>query len=712
MDLKKSTELTKETCSLHKPNKPLMECIRKFPLIQQFPSTVKEFNSEPWSKLNIMQLPLPITTDNVKDIKNKSNLSSSNIPCKKLRIVSSNGKDLGEFNVEVRDKNASKGQIYTITKSNIFKPVSKPVILTLNPLAKKTLPRILRQPSMNIVRNKMIKMPVEKNGFIKSDKFNVSPMEHVTPNKNSQIMDISEEIKTYDNETKNSDNNILIPGNETNQKSSLDCTADDNNQKHSEEKHKLTTLTKSVEDIANNINTLLKAAKIRTSTTPLENNKVSTTKKDITYKEIAESPFPKVTCERIVIPNDIIPTCSEVHKKKNVSITKTAKNKKVNRSPSKILNSIEAYKQRAIYLNKKGNIKTNGRNNTKSHRKQVRSSQKRNNMLQNNSKIIHKTKKIHRTRTQKNIMTIVPSHNNLSFNKNAVSRLKHNKYHTTSKEGLGYKDSLLDNDVQFGNLESRDITDMFGVDIQSNKQNKDCSKDNSFKKNISEPWDVIKKAVNSVKDEELRAQALKALADCGIGVERLVPKRPPEELKSVHDTQVQTTVFGLLDQKFFLLINKDIENIQKIQQITLHDARHMQDLSSQKNLVSDIIQQSVVSENFDMIAKESDFDIDSFINQICEENLGALQVKETLITTNVRYQKIIDQLQKDFELIKKYDENGMLGIHNAVLKNNIFDVQRYLMVLKHCKESADIMTMDETVSLIAFFIYNLESNST
>ncbi|XP_032684876.1 uncharacterized protein LOC116850561 [Odontomachus brunneus] len=715
MDIKKSAESTKETCSL--PNKPL-ECIRKFPLIQQFPSTIKEFNSEPWSKLNIKYLST-IATGGVKDGKNKSNLSYSNIPCKKLRIVSPNGKDLGEFNVEMRGETSSKGQIYTITKSNMLKSDLKPVILTLNPLAKKTVPRILRQPPMNLIKNKIAKiMSADKSYFIKNDKLNVSPMEHITLNGNSQTMNISEEIQSCD-EMKDSGNNILIPGNETDQKSSLDCTADDNSQKHSEINHTLAMLAKSFEDTTNNINTLLKADKIRTSTTLLKNNEVSSTKKDIIYKEIAESPFPKVTCERIVVLNDNIPTNSEVPKRKNVSTTKITK-KKTGRSPSKVLNSIGTYKQKVIYPNKKGNTKTNSKNNSKNHKKQIVSLRKRNNMPQNNSKVIHKTKKIHKTRTQKmtidtrtqkkNIMTIVPSHNNFSLNKNAVSTLEHSKYHTTLKKVLDHKNSLLGNDVQFENSESRDIIDMFGVDIQSNKRNKDCSKDNSSQKDISEQWDVIKKAVNSVKDEELRAQALKALADCGIGVERLVPKRPPENLKAVHDTQVQTTVFGLLDPKFFLLMNKDVESIQKIQQITLHDSLHTQDLSSQNNLISDIIQQPAMSKNCDVIEKESDFDIDSFINQICDENLGALQVKETLSMTNTKYQKIIDQLQKDFELIKKYDENGMLSIHNAIVKNNIFDVQRYLMVLKQSKESVDIMTMDGTTSLELAIKYDVRGD--
>lgn len=700
MDLKKSTESVKDTNTLGKSNKPLMECIRKFPLIQQFPSTIKEFNTAPWSKMTI-RFPIP----SIQDIKNIPNLNTSSIPCKKLRIVSPNGRDLGEFNLEIRNKNASTGQIYTITKSNIFKPVSKsPVVFTLNPLAKKTLPRILRQTSANI-KNKVVRIMPKGNNVIKNDKSNISAMHHMISNKNHNIINTSEETQPFNDEMdkmkiENGCNKMLIPGNEINQKLVSDCTAGDNSQKHPEMKNELTTSTKNMEHTTKvkNIISVVDQQWFDTSFF-LENNRIPLTKNDTIYKEIAESPFPKVSCKRLKISNNNTPVYNEIHKEKGTSPTKTARNKKASKSSNKVLNYVRRHKEKGICSNKKSNTKTNNRNNIKSHSKQVGSSRRKNNLFKVNSKVKQRPK-VRETRAQKNIMTIVPKHNNLSFCKNTVSTLEYNKFDMILRKERSNKDPLLGNDIQFV-TESKDITDMVNTYIQSNEQSKDFPKKSSSQGSIPEQWDVIKKAVNSVKDDSLRAQALKALADCCIGVEKFVPKHPPEELKSVHDTQVQTTVFGLLDPTFFVLINKDKEDIQRIQQVTLNDTHRIQDLSLQNNLDCNI-QQPTVSKNFNMNEEESDFDIDSFMNEICEEHLGALQVKETLSTTNIRYQKIIDQLQKDFELAKKYDENGMLSIHNAVLKNNIFDVQRYLMVLKQCKENIDIMTMDGVVSSITF----------
>ncbi|EFN85267.1 B-cell lymphoma 3-encoded protein-like protein [Harpegnathos saltator] len=276
-----------------------------------------------------------------------------------------------------------------------------------------------------------------------------------------------------------------------------------------------------------------------------------------------------------------------------------------------------------------------------------------------------------------------------------------------SRERLGHESSSTNNDIQCVS-ELGKITDISSKDIQSNEQNKDCSRNNLPQKDVSEKWNVIRKAVNSVKDEELRAQALKALAECCIGVERHVPKCPPEELKSVHDTQVQTTVFGLLDPSFFILLNKDIEEIQRLKQVT-HEIFYMPNLPMQNNLVFDNVKQPNGCKTSDTI-EEGDFDIDSYISKICEENLGALQVRETLSTTNARYQKIIEQLQQDFELAKKYDKDGMLSIHNAVIKNNIYDVQRYLMILKQCKESVDILTEDGETSLELAIKYDVRGD--
>jgi len=252
-----------------------------------------------------------------------------------------------------------------------------------------------------------------------------------------------------------------------------------------------------------------------------------------------------------------------------------------------------------------------------------------------------------------------------------------------------------------------------GANVQSDAQSNDRLKDLP-QKNLSDRLNIIKKAMDSVKDNELRDLALKALADCGIGIERYVPIRPPEDYKAVHDTQVQTIVFGLLDPKSFILINKDLNDIHRLNQITLHDMPDDENLlpvdDLHSNVVSDVdfvskdsnvIESDVVESNIiesNVIERESPFDLDSFMEQFWKEDSDALKMKETLSMTKIRCNNLLEHLQRDFECVKRYDQNGMLNIHNAVISDNVYLVRRQLMILQHCKQSVDILTEDGVVS--------------
>lgn len=216
-------------------------------------------------------------------------------------------------------------------------------------------------------------------------------------------------------------------------------------------------------------------------------------------------------------------------------------------------------------------------------------------------------------------------------------------------------------------------------------------------KDVLDRYNIIKKAIDSVQARNLRELALQSLADCKIGIERYVLIQSPQKYKTVHDTQAQTTVFGLLDkQKSFLSINKDIEGIHRINHITLHDVPDDHDwLKSQAHNVH--AQDNLAPTELDTIEQESDFNIDNFLAHYCEENSN-LNMKATLSTT-MRCRKIIDQLEKDFECATHHDQEGRLSIHNAVLSDNIRLVQRQLMFLKLRKESTDVLTLDGQVTL-------------
>ncbi|KAG5329960.1 BCL3 protein, partial [Acromyrmex heyeri] len=280
---------------------------------------------------------------------------------------------------------------------------------------------------------------------------------------------------------------------------------------------------------------------------------------------------------------------------------------------------------------------------------------------------------------------------------NVTSRsiLRHNTKHDTqskhSKAEFRNDKVVIDSYVR-PISESRQIKDV-STNMQSNVQSKDCSKDLP-QKNLSDQLNIIKKAMDSVRDNELRELALKALADCGIGIERHVPISPPEDHKAVHDTQVQTIVFGLLDPKSFILINKDLNDIHRLNQITLYDMPNDENL-----LINNLHSNNSIFKDSNVIEQESPFDLDSFMEQFWKEDSDALKMKETLSMTRVRCNSLLEHLQRDFENVKRYDQNGMLNIHNAVVSDNIYLVQRQLMVLQYYKQSIDILTENGMTSL-------------
>ncbi|XP_070157286.1 uncharacterized protein [Polyergus mexicanus] len=250
--------------------------------------------------------------------------------------------------------------------------------------------------------------------------------------------------------------------------------------------------------------------------------------------------------------------------------------------------------------------------------------------------------------------------------------------------------------------ESQPITNTTNTIVQLDVQNYPMDSTHS---DLSDQWNIIKKAMDSVKDNKLRALALKALADCGVGIERYVPIHLPEEHKTVHDTQIQTMVFGLLDPTSFIFINKDLDSIQRIKQISLYDMPTNQDQLLTNGLHSnDSLSKTPLTNE-----QENDFDIDSFIKQIFEDNSDTTKMKETLSATKIRCKNLIEHLKRDFESVKHYDQSGMLNIHNAVISNNIHLVQRQLMILERCKESVDILTEDGATSLELAIKYDARS---
>lgn len=89
----------------------------------------------------------------------------------------------------------------------------------------------------------------------------------------------------------------------------------------------------------------------------------------------------------------------------------------------------------------------------------------------------------------------------------------------------------------------------------------------------------------------------------------------------------------------------------------------------------------------------------NLIDDLCNTHSTAIKVKEVLSESNILCNKISEQLKQDIKNVRKWDENGMLNIHKAVINNRINDVQRYLMVLKACNVNMEIPTQSGMTSL-------------
>ncbi|XP_018374147.1 PREDICTED: uncharacterized protein LOC108768269 isoform X2 [Trachymyrmex cornetzi] len=628
--LREPTPAKKRCISTNGSKMQSLEYVRQFQLPQQFPSTIKQT----LKSINITEPTTPtiMCPDTVKISSNVEN----QVPCnlQKLRILSPGGRDLGEFNVKMCSADSSKGNTITITKSNC-KPNDKPLILPLSPVfPTKSIPRILRQGSSKVPRRNLM-----------------------------EVMSCSTTIPWTDS------TNML---------------------------HQQKSTTKDKK--------LLSSQNMKETTA--ENNEMSSIETSLS-NDIIELPYPASNKKHTINSSNKnnIPLSGQslkVSKGKCIATIKKTENGKIVTSLKSATNLVQRCSQTDSNLNQNNSRKSFAKNGT-------------NNSHEIKSDLVPKAVS---EKTQ-NVMTIIPNNKASTFNQNATltqkcktslvsgsiknvtnitgrSILRHNTKHDNT-QSKHLKAEFRNDKVVIDNYvrpisESRQIKDV-STNMQSNVQSKDCSKDLP-QKNLSDRLNIIKKAMDSVRDNELRELALKALEDCGIGIERHVPILPPKDHKAVHDTQVQTVVFGLLDPKSFILINKDLNDIHRLNQITLYDMPTDENL-----LVNNPHSNNSVSKDSNVIERESPFDLDSFMEQFWEEDSDALKMKETLSMTRVRCNSLLEHLQRDFENVKQYDQNGMLNIHNAIVSDNIYLVRRQLMVLQYYKQSIDILTEDGTTSL-------------
>lgn len=277
---------SKRRCVENENKMQLIECVREFRLPQQFPSTLKQavkqgIISSVESPSSTLTMPEKVTV--LPSVKSNRQISINKL--QKLRIISPKGKDLGEFNVKLRNDNLLKGKAITITKSDTPKPVEKPVTVTLSSVSKKLFPRILKQGTTRIPKNNLMNIKSYSKNESERNKSNV--LEHCTTNKMSiNKMIGNQDIKTGGKETQvfiNDNVEIPVSMSETNSKQALYQIIDINNQKYR---------------VCNKINknNHVKISKIKV----IENSEATLAVKVLPHKEIIESSFSTVNLKHTI----------------------------------------------------------------------------------------------------------------------------------------------------------------------------------------------------------------------------------------------------------------------------------------------------------------------------------------------------------------------------------------------------------------------------
>ncbi|KAK0166910.1 hypothetical protein PV327_004378 [Microctonus hyperodae] len=215
---------------------------------------------------------------------------------------------------------------------------------------------------------------------------------------------------------------------------------------------------------------------------------------------------------------------------------------------------------------------------------------------------------------------------------------------------------------------TKQLTPSTNLILENNK-----NEDNSSNKDMSNKLSIVGHALSMISDDELRTKALQALADCGIGVECFVPIKPPLDKMSIRESQTQTCIFGLLDQNNFVRMTGDTDNLSRLKVID-------------RNNDNTSVLNTSIQETQKFTEK-----LNKILDQQWVNKANVERIKE-ILKVNPIVEKTLNLMEKDFKSAQKYDKNGLLSIHRAILSDQPFVVKRQLMVLRSCKQSIDLPT--------------------
>lgn len=688
-------------------NIPVLECKREFNLPHKFPSMINS------SKCNFIpkdckQITITNTEihNSLNGLNTKKTLATSGI--KKLRVKTRDGKDLGEVKVQfLPQKNILNTQ--KIIHNQEIKNYKKNNAVNFPVASKDNINGLLKSLGSVSYDRDLQEFPTEAQHCDVESQFIVKT---ITPkelsiainkksaeiqNKNKSISK-KQYILTKVNEISENDKLLLLS--ENGHKSLYDNSIAPktmqlvNNNITSINKEKNEASFKKEECIFKNYkkNIMNRNNNIIIEPEILKKTNISNLKNSMT--QLAESKFPLVKCEKLSVSktkvnvNRISLKATDKKQCSNLNIDNCSNvfsSKKTFKSNNNICNSRinENKKYKTIMKNGTNIIQKNFNNKINDCNEDDVIIICEKNATSNNIKQ-------YSNNTQKE--NYIPV-NNKNIDKKAQSIFNevNNKLDFYENRTICNNDNILNNDSKFDETNVKEIND------------------NMKKEKLLECLNVIKEALTSVKDEELQIKALNALAECGIGIAKQIPITPLEKLKTVHDSQIQTDVFGLLDMKSFILVKEDMPALERIKQIE-HSTVDFLPIIKEVQTQTEVQIQPKTKQNNNMdliptwssISLQDTLNLEDYFNKHFNDNNDINKIKKILSTPHYLYKKVSVQIEKDYEEMQHWDNSGMLNIHRAVLNNQLYELQRLLLILKASKTNIDVLTEDGMVNSYLF----------
>ena len=648
---------------------PTIQCKREFDLPHKFPSKIS-------GKSNIVQkgqnavntTNKAITQKNPNNLRGKELLSVNNIT--KLRIKSQDGKDLGEVKVRfLSQENVLSSKTITFNKASLSYKIHKPVKLSIVPLSNTGS---LRGSQNDVETSKAVVKSIPSNKVSAGSDRRSEVKEKCNKAQTQYVLTKISKINQQNN-----DKMVLLKENDKKLLDKVETLSKNNPKYVTIQKNKILFPSKKKNDdlsIKNQSN-----SHSEENTKNQSKTNVLKTQNGLDSEKLAESKILVVKCERLSVP-----------KSKSVGNDITRLSVNTNNNQSDINSGIRNSTVEDNIKLRRNSCSIKPVDNKECH------VSTQTNLINSTDKVLNETPQ----NEEKNSTVIMQKESTIQKQEDIVTLVPANNKHISSENqvvpnNMNNQSNSCQNETMRNNTNSMQHEDSIS---ETNKAKEAVSIDVRKEEKLSQHWDIIKEALTSVKDEELRTKALQALADCGIGTPKQIPIKPPENLKTVHDSPIQTDVFGLLDFENFILVKEDtpiLERIKQTERSTLKSSTLDAVTQTRPNIkVNRHIDNIDLFPTLSSISMQDTLDLDNYFVEHFGTNANVNEVKQVLSTPHSLYKKVGAKLKSDFEGLQKWDENGMVNIHRAVINDQLHELQRLLLVLQASKMSIDIPTDD------------------